>query len=90
MELGVGTVKAVILFDCSVPGLCLTGVWGEGFVFAGTFPWPGYVFHQFPMLFLVYFHLVGMLTWHFAPFKEGFKNAFVLCYDFSNKRVLDM
>lgn len=63
---------------------------GEGWVFAGMFPWPGYVFHRFPMLFLVYLHLVDMLTWHFAPFKEGFKDALVLCYDFCNKGVLDV
>lgn len=27
---------------------------------------------------LVYFQLVDVLTWHFAPFKEGFKNALLL------------
>lgn len=47
-------------------------------MFSGTFPWPGHVFHQSPVLFLVYFQLVDMLTWHFVPSKEGFKNALLL------------
>lgn len=57
---GVGnpTLKAVISFACSVSGLRFTGLWGEGSIFSGAFPWRNYVFSKFPMLFLLYFQLV--------------------------------